>query len=82
MIYVFFLFFNLKIIYSNYSDGASCLYKPQDIGATMTAYKVIPSGDENALEAAVANVGPISVGIDASAESFQLYQKGVYYEPG
>merc|ERR1712038_2222181 len=62
-------------------DGAKCLYKPQDIGATMTAYKTIPTGDENALQAAVANVGPISVGIDASQESFQLYQKGVYYEP-
>ena len=63
-------------------DGAKCLFKKQDIGATCCGYKTIKKGSEEALQEAVAEVGPISVGIDASHESFQLYKKGLYYEPG
>ena len=58
------------------------MFKPEDVGATLQSYKGIPKGDEDALQKAVASVGPISVGIDAGHPSFQHYKKGIYYEPG
>jgi len=62
-------------------DGYSCLYKSKDRGACIENYHDIPTGDENALHTAIANVGPVSVAIDASQSSFQFYSGGVYYEP-
>ncbi|GIY59260.1 cathepsin L [Caerostris darwini] len=61
-------------------DG-TCHFKKAAVGATVTGYVDIPSGDEDALKKAVATVGPISVAIDASHDSFQTYQDGVYDEP-
>ncbi|GFS28309.1 cathepsin L [Nephila pilipes] len=61
-------------------DG-TCHFKKSDIGATVTGYVDIPTGDEEALKQAVATIGPISVAIDASHESFQTYQDGIYDEP-
>merc|ERR1719412_1013983 len=61
--------------------GKKCLFKAEDVGATLQSYKSIPKGDEDALQKAVASVGPISVGIDAGHPSFQHYKKGIYYEP-
>jgi cathepsin L len=61
------------------SDG-SCSYSASNIGATISSYKDVTSGDENALQTA-ANQQPISVAIDASNQSFQLYSSGVYNEP-
>lgn len=61
-------------------DG-QCHYKKTSVGATCTGYTDVPSGDESALQKAVATIGPISVAIDASQESFQLYKSGVYDEP-
>ncbi|KAL4216381.1 hypothetical protein ACF0H5_024108 [Mactra antiquata] len=57
-----------------------CKFKEADIGATEDSCKDIKAGSEDDLQAAVATVGPISVAIDASHPSFQLYRSGVYNE--
>ncbi|XP_046576336.1 procathepsin L-like [Haliotis rubra] len=61
-------------------DGR-CRFKKADVGATDTGFTDIPHNDENALQQAVATVGPISVAIDASRPTFRLYKSGVYDEP-
>lgn len=58
-----------------------CRFRVADIGATDSGYQDIPRGDEQALKSASATVGPISVAIDASNQSFQFYSGGVYDEP-
>nr|ACH56227.1 cathepsin S-like cysteine proteinase [Radopholus similis] len=55
-----------------------CKYSKRNVGATMASYVDLPSGDEQELKIAVATQGPISVAIDASSDSFQLYESGVY----
>ncbi|XP_043831459.1 procathepsin L-like [Dromiciops gliroides] len=58
-----------------------CRYRPDSSVAKVSGFVVIPSGEEEELEMAVAAVGPISVRIDSSHISFQFYQSGIYYEP-
>ena len=59
-----------------------CKYRSTFKGASITDYKFLPSGDEDALTAAIASVGPIAVSIDASNKTFHLYNgTGIYYEP-
>jgi len=60
-------------------DG-SCAWDPKNIGATITGYKDIASGNEADLTTAIVSQ-PVSVAIDASQSSFQFYSSGVYYEP-
>jgi len=58
----------------------SCQYSSSNIGATISSFTDVTSGDENALMAAVTG-RPTSVAIDASQPSFQSYSGGVYNEP-
>jgi len=58
-----------------------CQYDPNNSGAKITLAKRIPDRSEEDLQKAVAEFGPVSVGIDATHPSFQLYESGVYQEP-
>ncbi|XP_060582685.1 procathepsin L-like [Ruditapes philippinarum] len=60
--------------------NGKCEFKEADIGAVEVSCMDIKMGSEDDLQAAVATVGPISVGIDASHPSFQMYRSGVYSE--
>jgi len=56
----------------------SCKYDEANMGASFTQVVQVEQS-EDALKTAAATVGPISVGIDASHFSFQLYSGGVYH---
>ena len=54
----------------------TCNFTTTSIGAKATAFAILTPGNETVLQEAVANVGPISVCIDASGD-FMSYSGGV-----
>jgi len=66
--------------YRYQAHDEKCRFNAANIGANMTSFKDIASKSESDLQVAVATIGPISVGIDASHISFKLYQEGVYHD--
>jgi cathepsin L len=62
-------------------SGNQCAFDQSQVVATFSNYQAVTQGDENALQSAAANQPGVSVAIDASNESFQLYSGGVYNEP-
>ncbi|CAF1371257.1 unnamed protein product, partial [Didymodactylos carnosus] len=58
-----------------------CHHDNSTKGAKILGYVNITEGDEQALKIALANKGPVSVGIDAAHKTFVFYSSGVYYEP-
>jgi len=67
--------------YPYHARDQTCQFKAADVCATDTGYVDVKSKSEQELQQAIATVGPISVAIDASHSSFQLYKSGVYNEP-
>ncbi|CAG2209712.1 CTSL [Mytilus edulis] len=58
----------------------NCRFKENDVGATAKGFTNIKSGDEKALQSAVATVGPIAVGVDVK-RPFQFYRSGIFDDP-
>jgi cathepsin L len=69
-------------VYS-YTAMSKGVCKAQDDKAVghFTSYANVTVGDENALKAAVATKGVVSIAIDASSFAFQLYRHGVFNWP-
>ena len=51
---------------------SSCSYNSKYKGVEISGSVQIKSGDEFSLMAAVANAGPVAVGVDASSKSFRV----------
>ena len=62
-------------------DGLPCRFKDEDVACKIKAFQDITPGNETELTWALANNGPIAVGIDAGQASFQFYESGIYYDP-
>ncbi|XP_020348182.1 cathepsin L1 [Oncorhynchus kisutch] len=62
-------------------DTQPCFYDSIQSVASITDYRFIPSGDEQALADAVATIGPITIAVDADHPSFMFYSSGIYEEP-
>lgn len=62
------------------ASNGFCRYSPRNSGARIRGAVSIPEGDEQKLTEAIGTVGPVSVTIDASHESFQHYHSGIYHE--
>ncbi|KAK8887444.1 hypothetical protein M9Y10_038489 [Tritrichomonas musculus] len=65
--------------YTGYNE--QCKFDQYKHAGSISKYVCIVEGDEDDLAAKVEQYGPVSVAIDASNWSFQLYQSGIYDEP-
>lgn len=63
--------------YPYVGEERTCTFRRSKVGATCTGYVKIPSGNEIALQKAVASVGPIAVAIHMPG-TLHLYQNGVF----
>ncbi|XP_063055370.1 cathepsin S-like [Engraulis encrasicolus] len=58
-----------------------CNYRPEQRAANCSSFGFVPEDSEEALKEAVANIGPVSVAIDATRPHFIFFRSGVYNDP-
>lgn len=52
----------------------NCQFVKELAVVNVTSWAILPANDENAIQAAVAHIGPIAVSINATPKTFQLYR--------
>jgi len=67
--------------YPYQGEELTCEYNANATAIKLVSFSDVAPGSEEALKAAVAGNGPVSIAIDASHYSFQFYNEGVYDEP-
>uniref|UniRef100_A0A0A9Z0G8 Cathepsin L2 n=2 Tax=Lygus hesperus TaxID=30085 RepID=A0A0A9Z0G8_LYGHE len=67
--------------YPYIAEPETCQYAADKVKVKIASFQRIPPGDEDALQDALANVGPVSIAIDAHHDSFNFYNGGIYDPP-
>ncbi|XP_077405380.1 cathepsin S, ortholog 1 isoform X1 [Vanacampus margaritifer] len=62
-------------------QNGKCRYSARGKAGYCSSFSALPWGDERALQAAVARVGPLAVAVNAMLPSFHLYRGGIYDDP-
>ncbi|GAA6230111.1 cathepsin L1-like [Lates japonicus] len=62
-------------------QNGKCRYSVKGKAGYCSNYHILPQGDERALQAVVASVGPVAVAVNAMLPSFHLYRGGLYNVP-
>ncbi|XP_069042082.1 cathepsin K-like [Lepisosteus oculatus] len=55
-----------------------CTADKSKIVATLSDWKFLPIGDEQALQDALVTIGPVAVAVDGSTINFQFYRQGIF----
>jgi len=66
--------------YPYHARQGRCAFNRQRVVSTVSGFHDTSPGDENALQQALAQVGPVSVAIDAAHSAFRRYRQGVHYD--
>jgi cathepsin L len=66
--------------YPYHAHQEKCHFNKKTVGATVSGFIDVKSGDEEALKEALATVGPVSVAIDVTEDKFMLYKEGIFVD--
>ncbi|SPP81668.1 cathepsin L1 isoform X1 [Drosophila guanche] len=64
--------------YKYASKKGKCQFVGDLSVVNVTSWAILPVNDEQAIQAAVAHIGPVAVSINATPKTFQLYSDGIY----
>ncbi|KAJ2940979.1 hypothetical protein O0L34_g13105 [Tuta absoluta] len=70
-----------EVKYPYVGKKSLCHYNGLQVQAKPRRWAMLPPGDEKAMERALATIGPLAVGVNASPFTFQLYRSGIYDDP-